>query len=114
MKKNFLFSRIAASSRVEMEFNNIAHIIFGSQLDLIVQLVGTPSGLPVNRAESIFKQAQEKYPDLHSSRNLDDWLKFLISNNLIAVQYDKIDITQYGSDFLKYLVDARLAYQRLG
>jgi len=106
--------RVTASARIEMEFTNIAHVIFGSQLDLLVQLSGTSISIPVSRAETIFKQAQELYPDMHSSRTLDDWLRFLLSRNLILVAEDKIDITQFGSDFLKFLIDARLAYPRNG
>lgn len=106
--------RIAASARIEKEFSDIAHTIFGSQLDLLVQLSGTPSGFQIERAESIFKQAQETYPDTHKNRTIEEWLKFIISNNLITIENNKIDITRYGSDFLKFLVDARLAYQRHG
>jgi len=104
--------RVTAMSIIETEFTNIAHTIFGSQLDLLVQLSGTSISIPFNRAELIFKQAQETYPDLHGNRSLDDWLRFLLSKNLISTSENKIDITRFGSDFLKFLIDARLAYPR--
>jgi hypothetical protein len=106
--------KASAVSRVEMEFINISNLIFGSQLNLLARLVGTPAGIPYSDAEAIFKQAQADSPDLHGKRTLDEWLRYLLNSNVITAQNNRIDITQYGKDFLKYLVDARLAYQRHG
>ena len=106
--------RAFASSRLEIEFNKIAYIIFGSQLNLLVHLSSTTQGIPLDHASIIFKQAQEKYPDIHTNRLLNDWLSYLISQNLITQTNEKIEITQYGIDFLKHLVDARLTYERYG
>lgn len=106
--------RVTATTVIETEFTNIAHTIFGSQVDLLIQLAGTPQGSTLRRAEEIFKQAQELHPDIHNDRTFDIWLKYLLSNNLITIENDKIDITRVGGDFLKFLVDARLAYPRNG
>lgn len=106
--------RVAAMARIETEFTSIAHAIFGSQVDFMVQLAGTSNGSTLSQAETIFKQAQELFPEIHTERDLDTWLKYLLSNNLIAIENNKIDLTRIGADFLKFLVDARLAYQRKG
>ena len=106
--------RALAGSRLEIEFNRIAYIIFGSQLNLLVHLSSTTQGIPIDHAAIIFKQAQEKYPDIHTNRLLNDWLSYLISQSLIVQTNEKIEITQYGIDFLKHLVDARLTYERYG
>jgi len=106
--------RALAFSRIEAEFNNISHVIFGSQLNLLVQLSGTPHCLTLLQVESLFKLAQNNYPAIHANRTLNDWLNYLLVTNLITQSNDVIDITQYGKDFLKYLVDARLAYERHG
>jgi len=106
--------RSLANSRLEIEFNKIAYIIFGSQLNLLVHLSSTIQGIPLDHASIIFKQAQEKYPDFHANRLLTDWLNYLISQNLITQTNEKIEITQYGIDFLKHLIDARLTYERYG
>lgn len=106
--------RVTATARIETEFANIAHTIFGSQVELLVQLAGTPQGSKMSHAETIFKQAQELFPEIHNDRNIDVWLRYLLTNNLVKVEADKIDITQIGSDFLKFLVDARIAYRRNG
>ena len=37
-----------------------------------------------------------------------------MNTNLVFAVVDQIDITQYGKDFLKHLVDTRQAHQRYG
>jgi len=97
-----------------LEFNDIANKIFGSQLNILIHLSGTHNGITLNQAESIFNQAKIEFPELHGNREFEGWLMYLQANNLIASFENKIDITQFGADFLKYLVDARMAYNRYG
>lgn len=105
--------RVAATSRIEAEFNNISHIIFGSQIDLLILVSGTPDGITIQQAHDFFKAVQEASPEIHGNRKFEEWFHYLIISGL-ATQTEKIDITQYGKDFLKYLVDARLTYRRNG
>jgi hypothetical protein len=107
-------SRNLAAARVELEFNDIAHRVFGSQVTLLINLSGTHNGITKNQAEAIFEQAKIEFPELHGGRNLDDWLMYLQANNLITLIENKIDIMQFGTDFLKHLVDSRMAYNRYG
>lgn len=109
-----VLTRSLAINRTDSEFANIAHTIFGSQLGLLVKLASGRSGVSKAEADHLFIQAQESFPDLHGSRTTDEWLKYLVISELISIQGETIDITQYGSDFLKFLVDARLAYDRYG
>lgn len=106
--------RAFAITRIELEFNNIAYLIFGSQISLLVQISGTKTGITTQEANTIFEQAQKTYPELHGGKKFEEWLAFLISNKLVAFNGDRIDITQYGKDFLKHLVDTRQAHQRYG
>ena len=106
--------RSFAISRLEIEFNNISNAIFGSQIYLLIQLSSTTQGMTLTQAEIIFIQAKDRFPALHENRTLIEWLNYLIVHNLIIRTDEKIDITQYGTDFLKYLIDARLAYERHG
>jgi hypothetical protein len=41
-----LLERAVASVNIDLEYTRIAHIVFGSQLNFLVQLAGTRSGLP--------------------------------------------------------------------
>ena len=113
-EKISVLSRALATARVALEFNNIANVIFGSQVTLLVQLSGTHNGIAQNQAELIFEQAKTEFPALHSDRKLEDWFMYLHLNNLITSIENRIDITQFGTDFLKYLVDSRMAYNRNG
>ena len=106
--------RAAALSRLEMEFHNISLIIFGSQLGFLVQLSGTREPLPYATAEVAFAQAKASYPEIHKDRVLDEWLRFLTLWSLVVVEGGRIGITQYGTDFLKHIVEAKLAYPRNG
>lgn len=114
VEKTAAMVRLFTIARIEFEFNNIAHGIFGSQVLLLVQISGTRTGLTKPEAAAIFEQAQRTYPDLHGGKRFDDWFAFIIDNNLVKFNEDRIDITQYGKDFLKHLVDTRQAHQRYG
>ncbi len=109
-----VLTRILATTRVESEFSRIAHIIYGSQLEFLVHLSGKHSGATMSVASSFFEKAKESFPDLHSPHAVDEWLKFLYDAGLITEKERVIDITQFGTDFLKYLVDSRQTYQRYG
>ena len=112
-KISFL-SRALATTRVTLEFNNIAYTIFGSQITLLVRLSGTHQSIPDNHVKDIFNQAQLSFPELHKEKTFEEWLNYLKNNDLISINKDRLNISQYGSDFLKHLIDARLAYNRYG
>jgi hypothetical protein len=109
-----VLQRVVASTNIDLEYTRIAHIIFGSQLNFLVQLAGTKHGLPRSQAESTFADAKAHFSELHGERSFEIWLTYLESSNLLHNQGERLDITQYGSDFLKFLVDTRLAYDRYG
>lgn len=109
-----LLTRAAASANVDLEFTRIANIIFGTQLNFLVQLAGTRSGLSRKHAEEAYAAAAAQYPEIYRERSFDDWIGYLGASGLLNASGQALDITQYGSDFLKYLVDARIAYDRLG
>lgn len=113
-ERSAVLIRAAALSRIEMEFTRIAHTIFGSQMTLLVELTGVPKLVPLERAKGIYLQAQQTFPEMHKERSFDDWLKFMSSWKLVEVQAAGISLTQYGIDYLKFLLDERLTYQRHG
>ena len=113
-EKISVLTRVLAATRVEREFDGVAHSIFGSQVELLIKLVGTKNGITRQEAEEIFEHAKTTFPELHSGRKLDDWLMYVQSSNLITASESKIDITQFGANFLKHLVDSRIAHARYG
>lgn len=113
-EKIAVLTRVLANARVELELNRIAHSIFGSQVTLLVQLVGTSNGMSRQQAEVIFEQAQKSFPDLHNGKQFDNWFAYLHVSNLATHIDNQIDITQFGKDFLKFLIDSRMAHDRCG
>lgn len=109
-----LLIRVISNLRVESEFKIISNIIFGSQLELLVNISGTQSGVQLPFAVSIFESAKSIYPERHAERTFDQWIGFLMSHALISIEKENIDITQYGKDFLKYLIDSKEAHRRAG
>jgi len=109
-----ILTRALATTRITLEFSNIAHVIYGSQINLLIQLVGAKNGIPHQRAEEIFIQAQQEFPALHGNRQLEDWLAYLRESNLVTLNNDRIVISQFGKDFLTHLVNTNAAYDRYG
>lgn len=108
--------RAASISLVGKDFYELAHRSFGSQVDLLVRISGTPPGIGLTLAEveQIFDNAKANFPTIHENRTFQEWLKYPATVGLISVANERVDITALGSDFLKYLVDERLAYPRNG
>lgn len=106
--------RALATARVALDHNTAAHLIFGSQLRLLVALNAARSGLLITEVERFYSDAREAFPPLYASRSFEDWLGFVLSLNLAIRRDGRIEITQFGADFLKYLVDTKLTYERTG
>lgn len=111
-ERQTILMRAFAVNAVAGEFTAVGHIIFGSQLDLLVELAGSPRPVPLVRAEVIYAEAKSKNPDIYKERDFDLWLAFLLSNNFVSRSDESIDITQQGKDFLKHLVETRTAHPR--
>ena len=109
-----ILTRVLASVGVEADFYRVAHVIFGSQVALLVQLSGTQHGLTRNAAVALYEAAKKRFPEVYSNRPFEQWVGYLQSMNLVKIESEALDITQHGADFLKYLVDARLAHERHG
>lgn len=109
-----ILTRVLASVGVEADFYRVAHVIFGSQVALLVQLSGTQHGLTRNAAVALYEAAKKRFPEVYSNRPFEQWVGYLQSMNLVKIESEALDITQHGADFRKYLVDARLAHERHG
>jgi hypothetical protein len=113
-RKARLLMRLLGSASATIEFYQVGIYIFGSQVSLLVKLVQSSAPLPTDVARAIFDEAKLQFSDIHAQRSLDEWLEFLQSRHLIQKNGDFIDIAQAGKDFLKFMVDARIAYNRNG
>lgn len=101
-------------TRLNLEFQNISHIIFGSQYSFLVSLASVQYGVPIEHARIEFDSARQNYKEIHEGRTFEEWFGFLEANNLVYINENKVFISQYGKDFLKYLIDSNTAYNRVG
>lgn len=106
--------RYVALVTVANEFINVHSKIFGSQMDLLVVLVGRQSPLPLEDVEAAFQAVRTSQPEFHKNTLFKDWLGFLLAVGLVAQVGQGVDLTQRGKDFLKFLIDSRTATQRPG
>ncbi len=107
-------TRSLAVTRIAHEFSEIANNIFGTQLNLLNHISSAPDAVSMRYANAQFEDAKTKFPELHENRNTEGWLAYLRHNELIITDGERVDLTQHGKDFLKYLIDTRKNYFRYG
>lgn len=113
-EKRKVLIRAFAGARIALEHNTAAHLIFSSQLRLLIALNARASGLPIEEAQRFFTEARAVFPEIYVNRTFEDWFGFVLSQNLAVRRDHRFEITQFGTDFLKYLVDAKLTHERRG
>ncbi len=96
-----------AQARLELSFERIYRVIFGSQIEGLRHLseVGQVS---FDEARAFFDRVKEKYPELYEDYGFAGWLGFLESEYLVHRNGNFIEITDFGRDFLAYLANRRL------
>jgi hypothetical protein len=93
-----------AYTQIELEFEKIYNLIFGSQIYLLKKLNETSStGKPLQFAEEYFVSVQEKY-DLFKDWDTNKYLSFLLTNLLIIFDNNIVSITIKGNEFLSWLM----------
>jgi hypothetical protein len=95
-------------------YDMIWWVIYKSQLEALLDLNRNNGVLSLTKIRTHYDQASVAYPDAYKQSNLDQWLGFLITFQLIIRHpSDMIEITVGGKDFLKYLLHwGREANQR--
>jgi hypothetical protein len=82
--------------------------IFGSQIDALKKL-NEVSQATVDDARAFFRPYEEKHPEIYSTYGFDGWLGFLRTNSLIRQNGVLLEISDFGRDFLFYMIDQRLS-----
>lgn len=104
--------RLFAQATVARDFQFASAVIFGTQLQLLVDLSGGNRTLPMTHAETLFRSGMSGYEPGTEAAGFTAWLGFLQRQGFVVVQETQLDITQRGQDFLSYLVETRQAHQR--
>jgi hypothetical protein len=96
----------------------VYRLIFGSQLDLLLQ-ANTPSPPNTEQARAMYDVAAANFPEMYTDFSFDAWLDFPIRMALLRVEPVAnrpalIRVTPLGRDFLHYLVNSGQTERRAG
>ncbi|MBF0540276.1 MAG: hypothetical protein HQK91_02355 [Nitrospirae bacterium] len=86
--------------------------IYGSQIMLLKHL-NLVEQCTIDNALAFFKPYEEEFPQIYVNYGFNGWLGFLINNSLVKKDDNILKISEYGRDFLSYLVNARLVENKL-
>lgn len=76
--------------------------LFGSQLQGLFHL-SEQDGSIIEEARTLYEIAKQKDPEFYEDYSFDQWLNFLVRNELVTVQDGVIRITTLGKEFVGYL-----------
>lgn len=107
-KREALFLRLLAQSRLQAGHEFTYNRIFGSQI-LGLKRLNEVGRARVDDAREFFKPYAEQFPQVYASYGFDGWFGFLKGNALIAQTGNTIEITEFGREFLLYLTQVRLS-----
>jgi hypothetical protein len=99
-------TRELALKDLQLDFERIYRVIYGSQVDALRQLRQLPSGSDRDTLRMHFLQAQAAAPPVPAlqARTFEAWLAWLISIGLIEVDsMNQLHLTTKGSAFLDYI-----------
>ena len=98
--------RQLAASQVLQWFEKTYSLIFGSQIALLKSLSANFSGFSFDDITTYYESFKKQHPVEYNIWNIDNYLNFLFSSNLIVRNREIIQITESGREFLMLLTKA--------
>jgi len=92
-----------AASQVLQWFERTYPIIFGSQIALLKLLNVNPLGNSYTDVCLYYDKVKNKYPLEYSAWDVDQYLNYLFSSNLIVKDNETVKLTETGKEFLVLL-----------
>ncbi len=90
-----------------VKFNWLYTRIFGSQIKILIFL-NSVKDADIKRIKDFYIEAQNKFPETYKTYSFDEYLMFLKSNQLLTVaENNLVSITDYGKDFISYIVNGK-------
>jgi hypothetical protein len=112
-RQNALLLRELAETRLRAGHEFIYNRIFGSQILALKRLDERGDiGASIADARAFFEPYNRAFPDFYSSYGFDGWLNFMVVNLLVERNGDHLKATEFGHDFLLYVVDSRLSVEK--
>jgi hypothetical protein len=113
MERKYLIHTVVEAQFI-MHHMRAARFVFGSQLGLLTQANGVGGPVPIVQAKEMYNQASRQFGNIYRGFSFDNWIGFLINNNFVVVQNDKVIATDLGRDFMNYLVNNHDTGNRIG
>ncbi|MCJ7552801.1 MAG: hypothetical protein MUO34_02845 [Ignavibacteriaceae bacterium] len=93
---------------ISNKFNWIYPRIYGSQIKILLFL-NTVQQAEIESVRRFYLEAQHKYLDFYKSYTFEEYLSFLKTNLLVVVDENtQVRITDFGKDFISFLVNTNL------
>jgi len=98
-----LLARQLAIAQVSLGFEFLDNVIWGSQVDLIRFLNGSPTGVYLQGLRPFYDSAAIKYPDAYKNYPFESYKNFLVDSVLMVEQNGRYLITAFAREYLVYL-----------
>ncbi|HDL7470258.1 TPA: histidine kinase [Yersinia enterocolitica] len=95
--------RQLAVARVLIWFEQVYRVIFGSQISLLLELKEKSEGELYEKIKKVFDDNKKSSNNLFADWDFSQYIKYLITQELILVKDGGVFITPRGIDFLKIL-----------
>ncbi len=105
--------RHLAATYIYGRFERTYHLIFGSQI-LMLQDLNAAGILHRDNVKSHYDMACILSPEFYANYSFDQWLHYMVSQTLVLVDGDNVTITVAGREFLKFLIQEGLAFNKVG
>ena len=100
--------RALAETRLQAGHEFTYNRIFGSQIAGLKRL-DEIGGTTMDDARQFFQPYADQFPEVYKNYGFDGWLHFLTSNGLVNQSGNRLQVSDFGHDFLVYLREARLS-----
>ena len=110
-----LLVRQLAQSQLQTRFERIFGIMFGSQLEWLKALLNAGGAVSRVEANRFFEEQVETNADLKQLNiTFVDWLRYLLTSDLVAEDEAMLKLTDEGRDFLLYISASHAATKKAG
>lgn len=93
-------------------FERMYFEIYGSQIYLLDHL-NSSSYETKTSLKYFYDKAKNQYPEVYKTYSYDNWLNYISNNGFIDInQNEEVILLPFGKDFLHYLIEAGLTFNK--
>jgi hypothetical protein len=107
-----LLIRALATNIIQADCERISLLIFGSQLELLIEMNAHGQGMKIQHVEKWYLETiKTNYPAL-VNLPFEDYIGFLYRQGLAVIEADVVKVTNFGIEFMQYLVRTGQTHRR--